>query len=565
MAIARDKELFIGDELSASSLRDLQLRFPEIPTDVVSSFLKKNGGNMSRCIEELEHASPSYMYGEFVSHDTPAHEDQMTQNTPPRTRVGAAAYPSQFYSPERGVPVHAPNTDLYYPQGFHHMRVEDPERTPQPSYTSWASLETGVPGLEMPVETRQNPLSVAAEQRHVTSCTLDIQKPPLRTVSAPNAEIGQSGSPVPVGSRYAEGDALLRQSSHASSLYGRTTANGLEQRMDPKDFPFEPRPSWQEDPQPFAMAGHEAVGDRWMPSQPKVRPTESGSGIQIATSYQLDPLQPSSPATKPRKGKPSPSSSAVASYSKATEKISFNPNLSRTPAQEPLRASSMPNDGAAAHQTAANLSGTSLGGGEPDPPKRKERSKRKDANLAPPSLQQERSASKEKEDQAYTEALIMHQRARYERLSKELEDERKSLAFMRDETSHMENEVTLKRKNHRAPFPTPEEIGKLREQKHQLQIDIECMTREIESYKSQGLMDVAKATSFYGNIGSTGAPGPVPPIVSQSNAIPENITQIDTEVPPPPYESLMWSCSACTLLNHPDLDKCECCEMPRDK
>ena len=24
-----------------------------------------------------------------------------------------------------------------------------------------------------------------------------------------------------------------------------------------------------------------------------------------------------------------------------------------------------------------------------------------------------------------------------------------------------------------------------------------------------------------------------------------------------------WNCSACTFLNHPLLNKCECCEMPR--
>ena len=40
-------------------------------------------------------------------------------------------------------------------------------------------------------------------------------------------------------------------------------------------------------------------------------------------------------------------------------------------------------------------------------------------------------------------------------------------------------------------------------------------------------------------------------------------------VPPPPYapappdDTAQWSCSACTFLNHAQLDKCEMCEMPR--
>lgn len=31
-----------------------------------------------------------------------------------------------------------------------------------------------------------------------------------------------------------------------------------------------------------------------------------------------------------------------------------------------------------------------------------------------------------------------------------------------------------------------------------------------------------------------------------------------------PDEGQQWACTHCTFLNHPFLDKCECCEMPRD-
>ncbi|XP_038058976.1 mitogen-activated protein kinase kinase kinase 7-interacting protein 3 homolog [Patiria miniata] len=546
MAIAGDKEAYF--ELSASSVRDLQQRFPEIPADVVSSSLKKNGGNMSRCIKELELASPSFMYGDFVGHNTPTYDEKITPNPPPRTNVSAATYTSQFYTPEQmvGMPIRDPYD--------HQIGVEDPERTPQPSFTSWASLETGVPDVESRTEPGHFPPSTSEEERHVVSCTLDIQKLPMRTISAPNVET-ERGSPVPGGSQL-RGEAPHRQSS---TPYGRTS-NGLEQRVDLRNFPFEPRPAWQEHSQPFTAPSDDPTdepSDRWTPPQPPVKPAESRSGSQIATSYQLDPVQPSSPAAKPRKGKQS-QSPIVASYSRTTDSISFNPVFS---AQEPARASPKPDDEFAAHQTAATPAGGIVAGVDPIPPKRKERSKRRDATLVPPTLPPDRSTSKEKEDQAYTEALLMHQRARYERLIKELEEEKKSLALMREQNSGMEREVSHKRKNHRSPFPTLEEIGLLRKQKHQLQIDIECMTREIESYKSQGLMDVTQATSFYGNMGSTGAPGPVPPILN-NNPIPETV--IDAEPPPPPYESLMWSCSACTLLNHPALDKCEACEMPRD-
>lgn len=32
---------------------------------------------------------------------------------------------------------------------------------------------------------------------------------------------------------------------------------------------------------------------------------------------------------------------------------------------------------------------------------------------------------------------------------------------------------------------------------------------------------------------------------------------------PPDIEGPKWNCGLCTFLNHPDLDKCEQCEMPR--
>lgn len=64
---------------------------------------------------------------------------------------------------------------------------------------------------------------------------------------------------------------------------------------------------------------------------------------------------------------------------------------------------------------------------------------------------------------------------------------------------------------------------------------------------------------------SFSAPPPIPPrtpITGPTTAL----------VPPaPPPQPLQdsdgdgepWNCSACTFLNHPALNKCECCEMPR--
>ena len=41
-------------------------------------------------------------------------------------------------------------------------------------------------------------------------------------------------------------------------------------------------------------------------------------------------------------------------------------------------------------------------------------------------------------------------------------------------------------------------------------------------------MDLAQANSFYGNMGSTGAPGPIPPM-SPTNSFPESKSDIQNQ------------------------------------
>ncbi|XP_054753018.2 TGF-beta-activated kinase 1 and MAP3K7-binding protein 2-like isoform X1 [Lytechinus pictus] len=159
------------------------------------------------------------------------------------------------------------------------------------------------------------------------------------------------------------------------------------------------------------------------------------------------------------------------------------------------------------------------------------------------------------EEIRYNQALIMHQSARKERLRKDLDEEQTKLERMRAEIRSMEQDLNTKR-SHRSHFPSNEELSNLREEKRQLQIDIECMNKEIDMFKKQGFTNPHSQEYFYANIeqGPTGPIPPGPPIVPDP-------------VSPPvldPDEGQQWSCTHCTFLNHPFLDKCECCEMPRD-
>ncbi|XP_077977215.1 TGF-beta-activated kinase 1 and MAP3K7-binding protein 3-like [Glandiceps talaboti] len=193
--------------------------------------------------------------------------------------------------------------------------------------------------------------------------------------------------------------------------------------------------------------------------------------------------------------------------------------------------------------------------------------------------------TKEQEDYAYTQALLLHQKARCDRLVRDLEDESSKLNRFRREVEQMEKDL-MERRSRSSRLPNAEHIAKLRGENRSLQTDIQLLSREVELIRSDQVQAVDQTSSFYRNIGSTGAPGPIPPKPPDNSSMPPTPPQ----APPTPTsshcpgagagagaasttvgevgvldseEGQQWSCVHCTFLNHPALDKCECCEMPR--
>lgn len=171
-----------------------------------------------------------------------------------------------------------------------------------------------------------------------------------------------------------------------------------------------------------------------------------------------------------------------------------------------------------------------------------------------------RKLSMGSDDAAYTQALLVHQKARMERLQRELEMQKKKLDKLKSEVNEMENSLTrrrLKRSNSMSQIPSLEEMQQLRSCNRQLQIDIDCLTKEIDLFQARGPhFNPSAIHNFYDNIGFV---GPVPPKPKdQRSTIKAPKTQ-DTE----DEEGAQWNCTACTFLNHPALIRCEQCEMPR--
>nr|XP_057921540.1 TGF-beta-activated kinase 1 and MAP3K7-binding protein 2 isoform X1 [Doryrhamphus excisus] len=164
------------------------------------------------------------------------------------------------------------------------------------------------------------------------------------------------------------------------------------------------------------------------------------------------------------------------------------------------------------------------------------------------------------DDAAYTQALLGHQKARMERLWHELELKKKQLEKLKEEVNEMENDLTrrrLERSNSATQIPSIEEMKQLRCKNRSLQIDIDYLTKGIDLFQKRGPHFNPNAIhNFYDNMGFL---GPVPPKPKDPDS-----QSVKAMADQEEDEGTQWSCTACTFLNHPALNRCEQCEFPRN-
>ncbi|XP_062857172.1 TGF-beta-activated kinase 1 and MAP3K7-binding protein 2 isoform X1 [Trichomycterus rosablanca] len=177
-----------------------------------------------------------------------------------------------------------------------------------------------------------------------------------------------------------------------------------------------------------------------------------------------------------------------------------------------------------------------------------------------PRATESRRPSMGSDDAAYTQALLVHQKARMERLCHELKLKKKNLEKLKEEVNEMENDLTrrrLQRSNSVSQIPSLEEMKQLRCKNRLLQIDIDCLTKEIDLLQARGPhFNPSAIHNFYDNLGFL---GPVPPKPKGTPAADSSIKIIAPE----DDDGVQWGCTACTFLNHPALIRCEQCEFPR--
>ncbi|XP_060521623.1 uncharacterized protein LOC132699123 isoform X2 [Cylas formicarius] len=140
-------------------------------------------------------------------------------------------------------------------------------------------------------------------------------------------------------------------------------------------------------------------------------------------------------------------------------------------------------------------------------------------------------------------ATVMKQQARVERMRIELQTGYAKLVIMRQEVDSLEKMKQQSEKRASA------EVEK------QLQMEIKHLRFQCEQLamadKGPSLTPIRPAPP----------PPQQPPVVRRQTR-----GRLYYQGPPlglPEMEGPKWNCSLCTFLNHPDLDKCEQCEMPR--
>ncbi|MEQ2260894.1 TGF-beta-activated kinase 1 and MAP3K7-binding protein 2 [Xenotaenia resolanae] len=168
------------------------------------------------------------------------------------------------------------------------------------------------------------------------------------------------------------------------------------------------------------------------------------------------------------------------------------------------------------------------------------------------------------EDAAYTQALLVHQKARKKRLRDELEMKKKKLEKLKEEVNEMENDLTkrrLERSNSASQIPSIDEMKNLRCRNRTLQIDIDCLSKEIDLLQTNGPhLNPSVIHNFYDNIGFL---GPVPPKPKGTSSVDPGSKIVKPTPEQEEDEGTQWNCTACTFLNHPALNRCEQCDFPR--
>ncbi|XP_069006136.1 TGF-beta-activated kinase 1 and MAP3K7-binding protein 3 isoform X2 [Embiotoca jacksoni] len=573
-----------GSQLDYHILQDLKLRFPEIPEGVVSQCLLQNNNNLDLCCHLLAQESNRYLYGEF--HHSPE-EGRLGRTNMLHINLG---YPGSDASKSNGgaagvgrslvhstsdshiepqrasypEPLSAPATMAPSP-GYNPFFINDQSRsastpTPPPAMQGMSPTYSPIPRYAM------NPITVTLSQS-IPNVPQALQIPPGHYPNNTNTTMyarpspSQSPQPAPWSSSGAP-VYQHQQSPYSTPTYGSPYSSPQHQ-VQPQPQP-QPQPQHQQyvflpisTPTIPSMSYHHQQQPQQQPAVYRPYHPKSALKGQIEITFEGPRPRSNSPVhTAHPQGplymatSPSPSSpSRGITMSGPTGPAAFHPGMylqHQGPARPRPASSPQPVDQGEHNAAPAPILPISALPG----------------NVASQFQQMPRRSSSGSDDYAYTQALLLHQRARMERLMKELLMEKQKLEQLKADVNNMEYDALqrrFRRVNSTSLIPRPEEMTRLRSLNRQLQIDIDCTLKETDLLRSRGKFDPKAMNNFYDNI----QPGPVVPPKSGKKEGEQGSKPVPGPQRDEDFEGAQWNCESCTFLNHPALNRCEQCEMPR--
>ncbi|XP_009281328.1 PREDICTED: TGF-beta-activated kinase 1 and MAP3K7-binding protein 3 isoform X3 [Aptenodytes forsteri] len=594
-----------SQQLDVQVLHDLRQRFPEIPEGVVSQCMLQNNNNLDACCRALAQESNKYLYMEYHSPD----DTRMNRNS--LLHINLGIHPHTSYHAGDGAQLNGGRTLVHSSSDGHIdpqrtagkqliCLVQEPHSAPavvaaSPSYNPFFMNDQNRNAATPPPQPPPQPSSIQPGMN-----TSAMQGPPPTYMHIPrystnpitvtvsqNLPSGQSVPralqilpQIPSNLYGTPGSIYIRQTSQSSS--GRQTPQNTQWHSSPQG----PVPHYTPRPLPVYPHQQNYQPSQYSPKQPQIPqsafrspPASQCPSPFGSPQHQVQPPQlghqsshvfmPPSPSTVP----PHPYQQASQTFQKqGSHSVSYlppfaGPSLSKgsmnkieitvEPPQRPGTAmnrspSPISNQPSQRNQhplyaaTTPPSSSPSRGsGGEKG------------------SHKYQRSSSSGSDDYAYTQALLLHQRARMERLAKELKLEKEELERLKAEVNGMEHDLMqrrLRRVSCTTAIPTPEEMTRLRSLNRQLQINVDCTLKEVDLLQSRGNFDPKATCNFYDNI----EPGPVvPPKPYKKEHQNSSKQTARTQPRDEDFEGAPWNCDSCTFLNHPALNRCEQCEMPR--
>ncbi|KAM7065386.1 TGF-beta-activated kinase 1 and MAP3K7-binding protein 3 isoform 2-T2 [Acridotheres tristis] len=590
-----------SQQLDVQVLHDLRQRFPEIPEGVVSQCMLQNNNNLDACCRALAQESSKYLYMEYHSPD----DTRMNRNS--LLHINLGIHPHTSYHAGDGAQLNGGRTLVHSSSDGHIdpqrtagkqliCLVQEPHSAPavvaaSPSYNPFFMNDQNRNAATPPPQPPPQPSSIqpgmntSAMQGPPTYMHIPrYSTNPITVTVSQNLPSGQSVPralqilpQIPSNLYGTPGSIYIRQTSQSSS--GRQTPQNTQWHSSPQG----PVPHYTPRPLPVYPHQQNYQPSQYSPKQPQIPqsafrspPASQCPSPFGSPQHQVQPPQLSSHVFMP----PSPSNVPPHPYQQASQtfqkqgghSVSYlppfaGPSLSKGSMNKiEITVEPPQRPGTAMNRSPSPISNQPSQRNQhplyaPTTPPSSSPSRGSGGEKG--SHKYQRSSSSGSDDYAYTQALLLHQRARMERLAKELKLEKEELERLKTEVNGMEHDLMqrrLRRVSCTTAIPTPEEMTRLRSLNRQLQINVDCTLKEVDLLQSRGNFDPKATCNFYDNI----EPGPVVPPKPYKKEHQNSSKQTPRTQPrDEDFEGAPWNCGSCTFLNHPALNRCEQCEMPR--